>query len=44
MVEEEMGEKKNGEEETNFGYGERVFLLLLFKKPRQIFGRPRNDP
>jgi hypothetical protein len=30
MVEEEMEEEENGEEETNFGYEERVIYFLFF--------------
>jgi hypothetical protein len=43
MVEEEMGEEENGEEETDFGYGENIYIFF-FKKPHQIFGKPRDDP
>jgi hypothetical protein len=39
MVLEKMGEEENGEEETNFGYRERVFIYYyyyFFKETTQI--------
>jgi hypothetical protein len=40
-----MGEEENGEEETNFGYGERVFIYYyyFFKKLLRFFDRPEDD-